>query len=406
MTEIDEAITEDPGVTRRGSARGRWAVRRRRDRLIAGLASGLADYWDVPAAYVRAGFVVLSLAGGVGIAAYLVGWALTLERGEAPETTQGLLPERKVGLALIYVGALLALRGLGFWPSDELVFGGALLAFGAAALWDRSDPEARNRIVRLTGSGSEEVTRIRVIAGGLLMLAGFTSFVASLDALRDVGPVLLAVAITVIGFMILFGPLVWRMGRDLAEERRARIRSEEREEMAAHLHDSVLQTLALIQRTDDPRRMATLARGQERDLREWLYQQPDAAGRDALAGSIRDQAARIERDHNVPIEVVVVGDAPLTGDLRALVRASGEAMTNAAKHSGAGKVSVYVETTESAVEVYVSDAGSGFDAARTTAAGRGIPDSIIGRMERHGGTTSITSVPGEGTEVHLSMQRS
>lgn len=404
MTEINEAITEDLTHRPRRS-RGRWAVRRRRDRLIAGLASGLGDYWGVPAAYVRAGFVVASLAAGAGIAAYLLGWALTLERDDDTEDASDLTQDRKVGLVLIYIGFLLALRGLGLWPSDELLFGGSLLAFGTAAMWDRSDPAARNRIVRLTGSGTEEVTRIRVIAGGLLMLAGFTSFVASIDALSDVGPVLFAVAITVAGFMIVFGPLVWRMAGDLADERRARIRSEEREDMAAHLHDSVLQTLALIQRSDDPRRMATLARGQERQLREWLYGTPERVTRESLAAAIRDRAARLERDHDLPIEVVAVGDAAMTDGLRALAHAAGEAMTNAAKHAGAAKVSVYVEVTEGAAEVYVGDTGSGFDPDDLDGTGRGIPDSINARMERHDGEATITSTPGEGTEVHLRMPR-
>jgi signal transduction histidine kinase/phage shock protein PspC (stress-responsive transcriptional regulator) len=383
----------------------RWAVRRRRDRLVAGLASGLGDHWGIPVAYVRAAFVVAALSGGVGIAAYMVGWALTLERDEDAEPPELPSQGQKAGLLLIYVGALLTSRALGLWFSDEITFPAALLSFGTAAMWDRSDPATRSRIAKLTASGNDEVTRIRVIAGGLLMLAGFTYFVGSIDALADVGPVLLAVAMTVTGSMILFGPLVWRMAQNLGDERRGRIRSDERAEMAAHLHDSVLQTLALIQRSDDPKRMVTLARGQERELREWLYRRGESTAGNDLSSAVRDQAARVEHGHDIPIDVVAVGDAQLNDALLALSQAAGEAMTNAAKHSGAEKVSVYLEVTDDAAEVYVGDTGRGFIVDTLDGEGRGIPDSIIGRMQRHGGEATVTSTPEEGTEVHLRMPR-
>ncbi len=397
-TTIQDRNDPSTGRTRR------WAVRRSGDRLIAGLASGLGDHWGVPAAYVRAAFVVATLAGGAGIVAYTIGWALTLESDSTTEPDPKS-DAQKAGLVLIFIGALLGLRGFDLWFGDQIVFPAALLAFGTAAMWDRSDPDARSRIARL-GSGDEEVTRIRVIAGGLLMLAGFTYFVGSIDALSDIGPVLLAVAMTVTGFMILFGPLVSRMARELADERRGRIRSDERVDMAAHLHDSVLQTLALIQRADDPKRMVTLARGQERELREWLYRRGQAAPGDELGSAMRDQAARVEQGHDIPVDVVVVGDAPITVALQALCQAAGEAMTNAAKHSSAEKVSVYVEVAADAVEVYVVDDGKGFDPDRVEGEGRGIADSIIGRMQRHGGEATIVSEPEEGSEVYLRMPRS
>jgi signal transduction histidine kinase len=305
----------------------------------------------------------------------------------------------------MYIGAMLALRALEFWSSDDIVFSSAFLAFGIAAMWDRSDPAARTKIARLTGAGEPETTRIRVIGGGLLMLTGFAVFVGSIDALAGIGPVLFAVALTIAGFMILFGPLVWRMGRDLAEERRSRIRSDERAEMAAHLHDSVLQTLALIQRTDDPKKMVTLARGQERELRDWLYGKGRTDGAVELSEAVREQASRVERDHDIPVDVVVVGDAPLDDSLNALAQAAGEAMTNAAKHSGAGKVSVYVEVTGDAAEIYVGDTGAGFDRAEIEGLGRGIDHSISARMTRHGGEARIISERGEGTEVELRMPR-
>ncbi len=402
---MSTAIEPDKQLEATESRSKRWAVRRREDRLVAGLAGGLADHWSIPVAYVRAAFVVASFAAGAGIVLYMIGWVFTLDRDENaaldPKT-----PNQKAGLVLIYIGALLVLRGFELWFGDEIVFGVALLAFGTAAMWDRSDPDARTKIARFTGSSDPEMTRIRVIAGGLLMLAGVSFFIGSIDALAGVGPVLLAVALTVAGFMILFGPLVWRLARDLADERRGRIRSDERAEMAAHLHDSVLQTLALIQRTEDPKRMVTLARGQERELREWLYSKRAESGTFELSAAIRDHAARVEHGHNIPIEVVVVGDAQMDNGLNALAQAAGEAMTNAAKHSGASKISVYVEVTADVAEVYVGDGGRGFDQDNIEGDGRGITDSILARMQRHGGEAKIISEPGEGTEVQLTMPRS
>lgn len=383
----------------------RWAVREPGDRLLTGLSAGLARQWGIPAAYVRAGFVVASFALGAGAIVYVVLWALTLDRDPDAPDPEPKSPSQQVGLLLMYIGAMLSLRALEFWSSDDIVFSSAFLAFGIAAMWDRSDPAARTKIARLTGAGEQETTRIRVIGGGLLMLAGFAVFVGSIDALAGIGPILFAVALTIAGFMILFGPLVWRMGRDLADERRSRIRSDERAEMAAHLHDSVLQTLALIQRTDDPKRMVTLARGQERELRDWLYGKGTGDEADELGEAVRDLAGRVERDHDIPVDVVVVGDAPLDDSLTALAQAAGEAMTNAAKHSGAGKVSVYVEVTDDVAEIYIGDTGTGFDAGEIEGLGRGIDHSIVNRMTRHGGEARITSERGEGTEVELRMPR-
>jgi signal transduction histidine kinase len=238
------------------------------------------------------------------------------------------------------------------------------------------------------------------------MFAGLGAFLGSTDAFADLGPAVIGVLITAIGFMLVFGPWVWRMANDLTEERRSRIRSEERSDISAHLHDSVLQTLALIQRSDDPKRMVTLARAQERELREWLYGRDRLDDADDLRSAIEQMAGRVEQAHDVPVEVVVVGSAPLDDDTRALVLAAGEAMTNAAKHSEAPKVSVYVEAWDREIDAFVSDQGVGFDPDDDANGGRGIIDSIRGRMERHGGSVTITSDSGEGTEVHLHLSRS
>jgi signal transduction histidine kinase len=194
-----------------------------------------------------------------------------------------------------------------------------------------------------------------------------------------------------------------RLATDLAEERRDRIRSEERAEMAAHLHDSVLQTFAMIQRTDDPRKMATLARSQERELRAWLYGSRNPEHGRMLSDALDEMADRVEQASDVPVEVVVVNDLAMGPRLEAVVAASGEAMVNAARHSGAGKVSVYAEVDGAVLEVFVTDQGSGFDSTTLPADRHGLRESVIGRMQRHGGAAAIVSEPGEGTEVHLTM---
>ena len=174
--------------------------------------------------------------------------------------------------------------------------------------------------------------------------------------------------------------------------------------MAAHLHDSVLQTLALIQRrADDGRTVAKLARAQERDLRSWFYGE-DAHPETSVAAALRAVAAEVEDAFGTPVEVVTVGDAASSPSVVALVQAAGEAIANAARHSGADRVDVYVEVAGRDVEVFVRDRGRGFDRTTVPLDRLGVRNSIIDRMDRHGGTAEIRSAPGEGTEVRLHVQ--
>jgi signal transduction histidine kinase len=222
----------------------------------------------------------------------------------------------------------------------------------------------------------------------------------NLDLLDDVA---LAAVLGVAGLVLIVWPWVYRLTSDLGEERRARIRSEERADVAAHLHDSVLQTLALIQKqAHDPRMVATLARAQERDLRSWLYDDPGRTP-DTLSAALRAAAADVEDAHGVPVAVVTVGDRRLDADVEALSRAAREAMVNAAKHSGADKVDVFAEATPESVEVFVRDRGRGFDPSQVPLDRYGVRRSIIDRMRRHSGEADVRSVHGEGTEVRLTL---
>lgn len=380
---------------------GRAISRRRDDRVIAGLAGGIADRLGVVDLYIRAAFVVLTLIWGLGVILYLVLWVAALERTHQEQPQLHESEQRKIGYLLMFAGGLLVLRSIGIWSSDQLVWPGTAVTLGVAFLLDRRDIDPRSAILALFDPNSGKF-RGRAVVGVLLLVIGVS--ILSAAAIPAAETVVFAVVVTGVGMGVLFGPWVWRLVTDLGAERSKRIREEERADMAAHLHDSVLQTLALIQRTDDPRRVATLARVQERELRRWLYDSSPADGQELLSRALRREADRIENTYDVPVEVVTVGDRPVDVRVRAMVAAAGEALTNAARHSGADQISVYSEVTQGSSEVWVSDLGRGFDAGQVAPDRRGIAESVVGRMQNHGGTAVVASVPGEGTEVHLQLK--
>lgn len=245
------------------------------------------------------------------------------------------------------------------------------------------------------------------VALGLgLVGAGVAVFLIASPGLDSPRAGILATAAIAVGLVMVFGPWWWRLTHDLAAERQQRIRSQERAEVAAHIHDSVLQTLALIQNNSaDARLVSTLARSQERELRDWLYGAPEVAARESLATAIQRVSDEIEDLHHVTVQTVAVGDCPVDERLVALVSASREALANAARHSGDSCVSVYFEVEADQVAVFVRDRGKGFDVESVPQDRRGIADSIVWRMDRHGGKAVIRSEPGDGTEVELVMPR-
>lgn len=347
---------------------------------------------------VRAGLCALTAAGGIGIVVYLLAWAVVLDDEKVVEVpSRPATPREKLGLAVVFAGFLLVMRATGLWFGDAIAIPAVLLIIGIAAVWDREQG------VLGWGITAERPKVTQVVIGGALMVAGVVILVQlGPDQLQAIGPVVLGAVVLLGGAALVFGRWVYRLASDLTDERYERVRSEERAELAAHLHDSVLQTLALIQRTDDPKRMVTLARLQERELRDWLYGS-GIEGPETLTTALRAAADRVESSTDVPVEVITVGDVPLDDGLRALVGASGEAMTNAGKHSGSDRVTVYAEVGDAVAEVFVTDLGRGFDPASVNGDRRGISDSIVARMERHGGAATIDSEPGVGTEVSLSM---
>ncbi len=384
--------------------RGRL-TRSNEDRIVAGLAAGLGLRLGVPIVFARAAFVSLTLAGGFGIICYLVGWLTTPDEREYGSMIEAEHPPstaQKFGLALIFYAVLVALQAVGLW-FGPIVWPAILVIFGAALIWDRAGVESRRRLTRLARPADNGTRRSKtqIFFGAALMAVGIVVVLASLDSIQSLGPAAIAVLLTAAGFMLLFGPWIWGLFEELTDERRARIRSEERAEMAAHLHDSVLQTLAMIQRSDDPQRMTTLARAQERDLRAWLFDPAGVDNAGTVGEGITGAAAKVEAAFDVPVEVVVVGDRPIDNAADTLVAAAAEAMANAAEHSGARTISVYVECTEDAVEAWVTDQGSGFDPDAVPDDRKGISESILARMTRAGGQANVISTPGEGSEVHL-----
>jgi signal transduction histidine kinase len=253
-------------------------------------------------------------------------------------------------------------------------------------------------------------TAVRCTAGLLLVLAGLGGLAAVANPSGTAALALLGAVAVLAGCCILFGPWWLRLLRQVTEERRERVRAEERADMAAHVHDSVLQTLTLIRKAaGDPGEVTRLARGQERELRAWLFEgrPPGALATDQgqLAQAMAVLEREVEASHDVVVESVVVGDCPVDDGLRALLAAGREALVNAAQWSGASSVSVFVEVAPTTVSLFVRDRGVGFDVAAVPADRMGIAHSIRERVERHGGGARIRSVAGQGTEVELVMPR-
>jgi phage shock protein PspC (stress-responsive transcriptional regulator)/signal transduction histidine kinase len=383
-------------------------------KALLGVAGGIGDHYGIDPTLVRIAFGMLFFAGGAGLFLYL---SLALIMRPSPGPTgprstyrSGLRPV--IAMSMISGGFLFVLREAGLWWGDALVLPVVLAGVGASVLWGRNDP-ARNAVGRISSNPIEavfggRVSPLRIIVGAVLIVVGVGAFlggtldlpIGRLGAIRDL---FLPMAATLVGFALIFGPWVAKLATQLSEERRERIRSEERSDMAAHLHDSVLQTLALIQRTDNANRMASLARVQERELRAWLYGKTGSLEGETLAGALDALAGRCESMHDVKVDVVTVGDATLDERLSGLAAACGEALNNAARHSGAGQISLYAEVEPSLATIYVRDQGTGFELSSVPDDRRGIRDSIEGRVRRYGGSAIVQSAPGEGTEVVLTL---
>ncbi|KUN85582.1 histidine kinase [Streptomyces bungoensis] len=424
MPEAAALPLDDPRPPRKlyRSSDGRW---------LGGVARGLAGHLGLPVIWVRLAFVGLFMANGLGALLYAAFWFFvplgvggvgdhkpSLVGTEASADGRRRLVARKPDKGQIVALLLMVVVSMVFVGSVNLtsaakayLLPAVLVAAGVALVWRQADNARRARWVEV-GSRRRTLTLLRAGVGVLLVTAGVSAIFVLQGSAAHLGAVLQAALAVLVGITLLAGPYLVRMTQDLSEERLMRIRAQERAEVAAHVHDSVLHTLTLIQRNaDNAGEVRRLARAQERDLRTWLYK-PEGTGKDeedepdTVAEAVRRNAAEVEDKHGVPIEVVVVGDCPLDERTSAQMQAAREAMVNAAKYGGeGGAVQVYAEVEGRAVFVSVRDRGPGFDLDSIPADRMGVRESIIGRMERNGGTARLRAVPGGGTEVELEMER-
>jgi phage shock protein PspC (stress-responsive transcriptional regulator) len=399
--------------------------RNRSGAVLGGVCAGLAPRMGVDPLVLRVGFVIAAVAGGVGIGLYAICWVLLPADATGPaEGRLGRAFGRREswqvagGIVLLVLSALLLFRAWGIWVGDAIVWPLVLASGGGALIWRPSqraavvDAPAREQAKPGGGAGRpRRGLRLArpsagiVVLGAALIVGAALVFLWLNGALVPDRDVTLAVFVVVTALTLILAPWWLRLGRGLTEERAERIRTQERAEMAAHLHDSVLQTLALMQkRAGDPREVAALARRQERELRAWLNGTRGDRGA-TLAAALETEVAEIEDAHGVPVEVVAVGDRPLDERGEALVAAAREAVLNAVKFAPGAAISVYAEVRGDEVEVFVRDRGPGFDLDAVPADRRGLRESVLGRMARHGGRAEIHTRPGEGTEVELVMGR-
>jgi signal transduction histidine kinase/phage shock protein PspC (stress-responsive transcriptional regulator) len=399
-------VSASPDTARQAAAPAPPRLYRSSDgRVLAGVARGLADHLGVDVLVVRLAFVLLAAAGGAGVATYGLFWVVAPQNpyeAEAPRDRERDLT-MLLALGSLTVGGLLLLSALGMGLRPSLAVPLVAVGVGVSILWRQADDDARARWRAATGTHRFSGAA-RAAVGVALVVVGAAAILGPANLDGTAGG-LVAALVVAAGLTLVSSPWWVRMARDLAAERSARIREQERAEVAAHVHDSVLHTLTLIQRhVDDPREVTRLARAQERELRGWLYRPaPDATQH--LAAALERVAAEVEDAHGVAIEVVVVGDCALDERLTALRDAAREALVNAAKYAAGAAVSVYAEVEPEQVTVFVRDRGPGFDPDTVPEDRLGLRQSVRGRMARNGGTATVRSSPGDGTEVQLEMPR-
>jgi phage shock protein PspC (stress-responsive transcriptional regulator)/two-component sensor histidine kinase len=438
-------------------------VRHRHDKALAGVAAGLAAHLGLPVGWVRLAFVASSIPFGAGIIVYIFLWASMREEGSAatlsgmpptstavtgtvapsagstsgtspgagvgstPATTTGAVigappPQNSVsqhlhhgidlaglrswlrnsnqavvitllGVAAIVAAAALWLGSAGFDVHAEVVVPVVAIVIGAIFFWSQLDDSSPL-------GGRRPVRWIWLVVGLGFTLLGLVALLVRGTNITELWQVAGAVLAALVGVSVLCAPWILRLWTNLREEQTARIRATERADIAAHLHDSVLQTLALIQRqSTDAATVARLARAQERQLRSYLYDEDSRAG--TLGAALTAAMGEVEDLQGVPVQLVVTGDRPMDQHLDALVKAVREAAWNAVRHASP-PVSAYVEVGPDAVEAFVRDHGSGFDLDAVPDDRAGVRESIIGRMERHGGTARIRR-RADGTEVELRL---
>jgi signal transduction histidine kinase len=392
------------------------------DRLGGGVAAGIAAWRGFSPTTVRIALAVAAfISTGWAVPFYVLGWLLIPASGEQVSIASRAKHDSRgvalaIGLASLLAVFLLLAGALNDAAIAAYAWPQVISVAGLTLIWRNAPDNERAGMRRLVqpldnlganGTASRRGTRLRIAGAGLLLAGGLGWLLSQHGGTRLLEP-LGGFLLVAAAFVLLLGPWWLRIARDLVLERQARARAEERADMAARVHDSVLQTLALIQRrAEDPQAVVQLARAQERELRSWLFEgrAPGDVEVSSFAEGIRQIQRDVEARHGVPVEVVTVGDCPLDARLSALLAAAREATVNAAKWSGAAVISVFAEVEPDKVNVAVRDRGQGFDPAAVPGDRKGVAESIRGRMSRHGGEAAVQSAPGEGTKVTLCMPR-
>ena len=389
--------------------------------MIAGVAAGLARHLGVPVIAVRIALVVLLGFNGLGLLLYAAFWAVLPQQmpTDAPAPRRDLamlLPFAAIGIGVV----LLQTLAFGDNPAGAVGWLVAIIALGAGVIWHQSDPSRRGHwadnpaqtpwLAAVVAESDRRSFLFRFIGGGVLVAVGIIGVVARYSSvgggLTSIFYGIIFALVGLLGVGVVAAPLLWRTFSQLRTEREARIREQERAELAAMIHDQVLHTLALIQRNStDIKEVQRLARGQERSLRNWLYK-PAASPTEKFAAALEQAAAEVEDTYAISVETVVVGDTQCDERVAALVAAAREALVNAARHAGVETVSLYAEVEADELSVFVRDRGAGFDLDQVEESRHGVRGSIIGRMQRHGGHAEIRSAPGDGTEVRLTLPAS
>ncbi|MFZ3453194.1 PspC domain-containing protein [Arthrobacter sp. 7Tela_A1] len=401
---------------------------RSQQKVVAGVCPGLAVHLGLPVRTVRLLMVLLSLLAGAGVVLY--GWlwimvptaeekaaageanprsvaenfARYLQQGQGDRSGAGtaVLGSREIliGVGLLLAAAAIVAQALGASINVQILLPFAVIVAGAVLAWSQLDASRRAGLVAGAG-GNRKMGLFRLVTGLVLVIAGFLLVISGSFTWDVLLAASLASLAVLAGVALVLAPWAVKSWRAFQAERAGRIRQTERAEIAAHLHDSVLQTLALIQnRAGSEADVVKLARAQERELRQWLYADPEK-GTGTVADALKAAAAEVEDAYGHPVDFVAVGTAELTEQSSALVQAARAALFNAAQHAG-GQISLYLECRPEAAEVFVRDRGSGFDPAAVPLDRLGVRESIIGRMTRNGGTAKVRS-SADGTEIHLAL---
>ncbi|MBT8225087.1 MAG: PspC domain-containing protein [Dactylosporangium sp.] len=388
------------------------------NRVVGGVAAGIAAHVGASKMAVRLLFVLLATLGGMGALLYAAYWAV-LPSSVSPQEAKGRKTGQLIPFIALGLGVFMALSLSGASAGIQPVLGWliALVALGAGVIWHYSDLRVRERLAGTMPQSSwlsmvmerdRTAYLLRFLGGGVLIVTGIIGVVAMLSPVAGISLPsilygLLFALVALAGVGLALAPVLWRVFSQLRAEREARIREQERAEVAAMIHDQVLHTLALIQRNaGDTKTVLRLARGQERTLRNWLYRST-ASPTERFSAGLEQAAAEVEDTYAIAVETVVVGDTEVDERLAALLAATREALVNAARHAKVSSVSLYAEAEPDLIAVFVRDRGVGFDPSNINEDRHGVRGSIIGRMQRHGGKAEIRTEPGEGTEVRLSM---